>query len=313
MKQPAILILSDEADAYRRQLAELAAGGVEIAAFRDPGEAASAYAGQAVALGEPGPLAAALPSMPGVRWVQSTWAGVAPLLDAARAGLPVTGVKGVFGAQMAEFCLGYMLARELDIFERRERQRAREWYAVDTGRLAGKTLGVMGTGSIGAHIAASAAALGMRVVGFSRGGAPREPFEQVYPGTRLHEFLGGLDYLVAALPDTPDTDGLLDAAALAALPAQCWFINVGRGTLVDEPALAVALRDGRLAGAVLDVFRQEPLPPEHPFWDTPNLLLTAHIAAKSYPEDIARIFLDNYARFVAGDPLRYRVDPERGY
>ena len=313
MKQPAILVLSEVADAYCKQLAELAAGGVEITVVRDATEAGSRYAGQTVALGEPGPIAEALPAMPGVRWVQSTWAGVAPLLEAASDGLAVTGVKGVFGAQMSEYCLGYMLANELDIFERRERQRAREWYAVDTGRLAGRTLGVMGTGSIGVHIAASAAALGMRVVGFSRGGEPREPFVRVFAGGRLHEFLGGLDYLVAALPDTPETDRLLDAAALAALPAHAWFINVGRGNLVDETALAAALHAGNLAGAVLDVFRQEPLPPEHPFWDTPNLLLTAHIAAKSYPEDIARIFLDNYARFVAGEPLRYRVEPERGY
>lgn len=310
---PAILVISRDADAYAHALDDLRRAGAAIDAHPGAAQARAAYAGQEVVLGEPDCVAEALPQLPAVRWVQSTWAGVTPLLPAARQGIAVTGVRDVFGPQMAEYCLGYMLAHTLGLVERLERQRAREWFEQDTGMLRGRTLGVMGTGSIGAYIAARAADLGMRVIGYSRGGAPREPFTRVYPAAALGEFLAGLDFLVAVLPATPATDRLLDRAALARLPARAVFINVGRGNVVDEDALAEALERGELAGAVLDVFHTEPLPPDHRFWSTPRLLLTGHVAARSYPEDIAAIFLDNYARYTGGHPLRYRVDPERGY
>jgi len=129
----------------------------------------------------------------------------------------------------------------------------------------------------------------------------------------LHEFLQSLDYLVSVLPHTDETDGLLDAGAFAVMPGHCCFINVGRGNLVDEEALVAALTDGELGGAVLDVFNQEPLPEDSPLWDTPGLSITAHVAAHSWPADIAAIFIDNYHRFVAGGNLQYLVDFERGY
>jgi len=303
-----VLIVSEECDAYTRLLADL-----PVAAVCDAAAAAEAYAGQEVVLGEPDLVAPALPAMRGVRWVQSTWAGVKPLLDAARGGLIVTGVKEVFGPQMADYAIGYMLALELDVLGRHERQRARQWDTRDTGGLEGKSLGVMGTGSIGAHIARKAVCLGMRVTGYSRAGRAVEPFAAVYPGPDLQAFLAGLDFLVAALPDTPETTDLLDASAFEAMPDHCCLINVGRGNVVDEAALSSALGKGQLGAAVLDVFKQEPLPADHPFWSAPNLLLTAHVAARSYPEDIAGIFRANYRRYLVGAPLEYVVDPARGY
>lgn len=308
MELPRILIISPEHEAYARLLAE------HPVTVLPGGEGVDqAYKGEPVVLGEPDLVAAALPDMPGVRWVQSTWAGVELLMDAARNGIVVTGVKDVFGPQMAEYAIGYMLARELDIFGRFVLQHAREWKDYDTGGLQGKTLGVMGTGSIGACIARRAAGFGMRILGFNRSGKPEEGFEEVFGAHGLHEFLARADYLVSVLPDTPATTHLLDSAAFRAMPAHSYLINVGRGNVVDETALTEALNSGQLAGAVLDVFQQEPLPEDHPFWNTSNLLITAHVAARSYPEDIARIFEENYRRFSAGKSLQYVIDPELGY
>ncbi len=308
MSEPQILIISKECAAYAALLADL-----PVTPVADVEEARRAYAGQRVVLGEPDLVAAALPAMQAVRWVQSTWAGVRPLLDAAGAGLVVTGVKGVFGPQMAEYAIAYMLAREIDVLGRYASQQARAWDTRDTGRLAGRTLGVMGTGSIGAHIAARAGELGMRVHGFSRSGRPASAFQAVYGAERLPAFLAGLDYLVATLPDTPETDGLLGAEAFRTVPDHCCLINIGRGNVIDEAALVEALREGSLGAAVLDVFQQEPLPAGHPFWDAPNLLLTAHVAARSYPEDIAGIFRANYQRYLRGESLNDVVDAARGY
>jgi len=313
MSDPTILIVSDSADAYETVLRAGLGESVEITVCHDVDEARSAYRDQPVVLGEPHSVATVAGAWPELRWVQSTWAGITPLLPLARSGVAVTGVKEVFGPQMAEFVLGYLLARELKLLERVARQQAREWWMEDNERLAGRTLGVLGTGSIGAHIAGVAAALGVRALGCSRSGAPVAPFERVWPVDGLHEFLSGLDYLVSVLPDTPDTDGLLSREALAQLPAHALLINVGRGTVLDEDALADALEAGALGGAVLDVFRQEPLPAAHRFWTTPNLLITAHIAARSYARDIGALFLDNYRRFAVDQPLRHLVDPVRGY
>jgi phosphoglycerate dehydrogenase-like enzyme len=214
---------------------------------------------------------------------------------------------------MAEYVLGYMLANELKVFERLGRQASRSWWDESSGTLKGKALGIMGTGSIGRHIAGMAQPFGMHIIGFSRSGASVEGFERVFAGNQLEDFLAGLDYLVCVLPDTPGTRQLLGASAFRAMKKICYLINVGRGALIDEGALAGALVEGELSGAVLDVFQTEPLPKESPLWNAPGLIVTAHVAANSWPEDIARIFRENYRRYVAGEPLKYRIDFEKGY
>ena len=310
---PSILIVSDQAPAYAEALSALVAEGVTITLAMDATEAVAVGAEAPVVLGEPHHLAEALPGLSAVRWIQSTWAGVTPLLPVLGPDIQLTGVKGVFGQQMAEYCLGHMLAFELGILERAAAQADRHWDESATGNLAGKRLGVMGTGSIGAAVARAAAGLGLRVTGYNRSGKPVTPFEAVSGADQLGDFLAGLDYLVTVLPDTPDTRNLLDAGALARLPPHAVLINVGRGTVVEDAALVAALQDGQLKGAVLDVFREEPLPRDHAFWDTPGLRITGHVAAHSYPADIAALFIDNYRRYVAGEPLAHRVDPARGY
>lgn len=312
-KPTSVLIISRDAQDYFAQLSGDFGHEIDwhVAEHLDaiPEEALAA----SVALGEPDLLARVAGRLPALRWTQSTWAGVTPLLDLAASGIAVTGVKDVFGAQMSEYAMAYMLDHALQLPERRQAQAKHEWLPSPTGTLLGKTLGVMGTGSIGTAVARQAATLGMKVVGFNRSGQKNDAFERVFQPASLDEFLGELDYLIGVLPDTPDTDGLLDERALRVLPAGALLINVGRGTLLVEEDLHRVLTSGHLAGAVLDVFRSEPLPAEHSFWSTPRLTITAHVAAQSWPTEIAALFRENLIRYLDKQPLNHQLDPGRGY
>ncbi len=307
-----VLIVEAEAREYAR-LIKAAEPSIPVTTCRDADEALAAYADQSILFGDPASIANVLPDMPTVKWVQSTWAGVTPLLDTYRRDYLLTGIKGVFGPQMSEFVIGYMMTNELKIIERLAAQRDRKWLQKASGTLLGKRIGIMGTGSIGQAIARRAQDNGMTVSGVSRTGASNPDFESVYKVGDLAEFLRGLDYLVSVLPQTSETDMLLDQSALAQLPAQAYFINVGRSNVVDDEALVSALANGGLAGAVLDVFDVEPVAQDSALWDTPNLLITGHIAAISHPDLIAPIFLENYKRFVSGQPLQNVISFDNGY
>ena len=313
MQNPAVLILTPDAQEYLPLLEGLAGGGGALSTAETAGDALEMYSGQSVILGQPDLVAEVLGDMPGVRWVQSSWAGVNPLLNLDRSDYLLTGVKDTFGPQMAEYVLAYLLANELKVFERLGRQANRSWWDESSGTLKGKTLGIMGTGSIGRYIARMAQPFGMRITGFSRSGASAKGFERVFAGNQLDDFLAEPDYLVCVLPDTPGTRHLLDSNAFRVMKNGCYLVNVGRGVLIDEEALAQALIEGELAGAVLDVFQTEPLPKESSLWNAPGLIVTGHVAAKSWPEDIARIFGENYRRYIEGEPLKYQIDFEKGY
>jgi phosphoglycerate dehydrogenase-like enzyme len=266
-----------------------------------------------LAFGDPGLLKDVVAHLPNLRWMQSTWAGVEPLLDPA---LPrdyiLTNARGVFGPLMSEYVIGYLLLHERHMLEHLESQRQGRWNNLLTGSLRGKTIGLLGVGSIGAHMAGTAKHFGMNVRGYTRASEDC-PDVDTYFHADLPAFAAGLDYLVVILPNTRETRRLVNASVLAALPPHALFFNMGRGSAVDESALAAALAGGRLRGAVLDVFQQEPLPPDHVFWRTPNLLITSHTSAPSFPKDIAALFIENYRRYVSGEPLNHRVDFTRGY
>jgi phosphoglycerate dehydrogenase-like enzyme len=312
-EENAILVVARDARDYAPHLAPLTEAGVAIDFAESAESARDRWRGQAVLLGEPDLVATVLDDLPGVRWVQSTWAGVTPLIEHPRRDYRLTGVKGVFGPQMAEYVLGYLLATRLRLLERLGRQSMRDWWPEPSGTLAGRTLGLLGTGSIAAEIARRARVFDLAVIGLNRSGGSREGFDRVWPRGDLNGFLAQADFLVSVLPDTPATRSLLDADAIAAMRSGAWFVNVGRGTVVDEAALAAALNAGHLGGAVLDVFRSEPLPADSPLWHADNTFVTAHVAARSWPRDIAAVFRDNYRRYVAGKTLRYPVDFDRGY
>jgi len=310
---PSVLIIGDDAGDYAALVETADDLSISIAVCPNASDAASVYSDQTILFGNPDSIARVLPDMPTVEWVQSTWAGVTPLLEIGRRDYLLTGIKGVFGPQMSEFVIGYMLASELKVIERLAAQRDRQWFKKASGTLLGKKIGVMGTGSIGQAIARRAKDNGMTVTGLSRTGESNPDFENVFKVEDLHKFLHDLDYLVSVLPHTTETDQLLDQSALAQLPAHAYFINVGRANVVDDEALLSALASDQLRGAVLDVFDVEPVPAESRLWDAPNLLITGHIAAISHPALIAPIFLENYRRFVSGQSLQNVISFDNGY
>ena len=257
-----------------------------------------------------------LDRMPKLRWIQSSWAGVTPLIEALRRSprqLVLTNIRGIFGPLMAEYVFAYLLAHARQLETHRLAQLQRQWRPQRGGSLQGKTFGLLGLGSIGAHLAATARQFGMPVVGCSRSLPESGLVDRHYLPERLATMVAEVDYLICTLPSTEQSRNLIDAELLRQFNPKALLINAGRGDLIDDAALVEALENGWLAGAVLDVFRQEPLAADHPFWTTPNLIITSHTAAPSYPDDIARVFSDNVQRFVAGQPLQYRVDIDRGY
>ncbi|MDO8755063.1 MAG: D-2-hydroxyacid dehydrogenase [Anaerolineales bacterium] len=285
-----------------------------------------------IVFGEPNLIKDALASLPALSWAQANWAGVEPLLDPAVRRdytLRVTNARGVFGGLMSEYVFGYLLAHERKIIQRAQAQQSKQWDSSTTGTLRGKIIGLLGVGSIGAEVARTAKFFGMTVRGYTRVSETSTHVDRYFhpletnsllsstqvqeQAPALQSFANGLDYLVSILPNTKETRKIINAGLLNALPSHALFINVGRGQAVDESALIEALNQNKIAGAVLDVFEQEPLPKDHPFWSTPNLLMTFHTSAPSLPEDIAKLFIENYLLFNAGKPLKYQVDFERGY
>jgi phosphoglycerate dehydrogenase-like enzyme len=301
-----LLILAQDEDKYRALIKEARLSNLEFAT--QPASDVD------IVLGEPSRIKAALASLPALSWAQSIWAGIEPLVDpAARRDYILTNARGVFGGLMSEYVIGYLLAHERKILKRLEDQKNKIWDESDTGTLVGKTIGLLGVGSIGGEVARTAKFFGMNVRGYTRGSEASKHVDVYYHGADLPTFAKGLDYLINILPNTLDTRKVVNADLLNALPAHALFVNVGRGATVDESALIEALNQNKIAGAVLDVFEKEPLPKDHPFWRTPNLLMTFHTAAPSLPEDITKLFIENYKLFNEGKPLKFQVDFERGY
>ena len=312
-----LLILSRFARDYHALVEAAHLPELTVDATSEPAEAAARAAEFDLAFGEPSLLRHVLPSMTALRWLQATWAGVEPLLDPAlRRDYILTNARGVFGEQMSEYVFAYALAHERKIFEKQASQIAGRWDPEPPTRLRGKQLGLLGVGTIGAALARTAKHFGMRVKGYTRASEDSADVDEYFHGPLADvgaSFASELDYLVSVMPDTANTRHLVGAALLRALPPRCVFINPGRGGVVDEHALAAALQDGRLAGAVLDVFHTEPLPSDHVFWRMPNVRITSHTAALSAPPDIAPLFVDNYRRLLRGETLQHQVDFARGY
>jgi phosphoglycerate dehydrogenase-like enzyme len=309
-----LLILSRHAPDYRRRVEDARLPNLEIVSATDVASLPESAAACDLVFGEPSLIARALPALPAVQWVQATWAGVEPLLDPAlRRDYVLTNARGVFGALMSEYVFTYMLAHERRLIEKYEEQRSGRWDPRPPGSLREKRIGLLGVGTIGAALARTARHFGMHVSGYTRASEACEDVDVYFHGDDCAAFAADLDYLVAIVPNTVATRRLVDAEFLAALPRRAVFVNPGRGSVVDEAALAAALSGGRLAAAVLDVFETEPLPADHVLWRTPNVLITSHTAALSAPRDIAPLFIDNYRRLVAGEPLRHRVSFELGY
>jgi len=182
-----------------------------------------------------------------------------------------------------------------------------------SGTLAGKTIGILGVGSIGAHVAQTAQHFGMTVWGYTHSSQNSTAVDRYFHTGDLLDLVAGVDFLVNILPHTANNQQILNQAVFSAMAEHALFVNVGRGTAVDEDALVAALQNGQIAGAVLDVFATEPLPQDHPLWQTPNTIITSHTAAMSFPPLVMSIFTENYNRLINNEPLNYVVDFAKGY
>jgi len=260
-----------------------------------------------------------------LRWIHSTSAGVTGMLfpELVASDVTVTNGRGLHAEAMAEHALAMMLAFARKLHHARDWQRAHEWAQSRTweeapavGSLSGATLGLVGLGAIGSAIAVRAKALGMRVLAVRRHPArDPAPADEQWPASRLRELLPKVDWLVLAAPHTGETAGLIGREELALLHRGARLMNLGRGALVDEAALVEALREGRLAGAALDVFAEEPLPEANPLWDLPEVIVTPHTSGLGPRlwERAMEQFTANLRRFVAGEPLENVVDKRAGY
>ncbi len=311
--RPVLLYHPKDAQAYA-QLVRAPKGAIRLEVCATP-EAAASHIREAEILYAWKFPAELLARASRLRWIQAMGAGVERfLVPELPARVTVTRATGMFGAWMAEYALGWCawVTQRMETFRRAQRER--RWEPFDPEPLHGRTLAVIGLGDIGRAIGRAGAGLGMRVIGVSRSGRRVGGVEAVYRPAGLRRALGQADFAVIVLPLTEDTRGLIGEAELQAMKPSAWLLNIGRGPAIGEPALLRALREGWIAGAVLDVFDAEPLPPEHPLWAMPNVVITPHVAGPSVPAEIAPVFNDNLRRYLAGRRLRFVVDRRRrGY
>ena len=226
----------------------------------------------------------------------------------------LTTASGVHARPLAEFVVMALLMHYKGALRILRDQQRRHWELYAGTDLEGRTLAIVGLGRSGTGIARTCRALGMTVIGMNVTPA-HDAVDRYYEPGRLHEMLPQAEVLVLSVPHTPQTEKMIGAKELALLPPGAYFINVARGAVVDEAALIDALRSGRLGGAALDVFAEEPLPPSSPLWEMPNVLISPHSASTSDRENarIVDLFCDNLRRFLRGAPLRNVLDVERMY
>ena len=284
---------------------------LKVVAGDDPLQLIDAASECSIWLGQPDLVAQMLRQGVHPVWVQSTWAGITPLLAAD---LPkdysLTRAVGIFGQVMSEYLLTYMLDHERQFLGRLASQVGSQWDSRTPGGLRGRQVVIVGTGEIGQAVAHTLSGFGMDLTGVAKNPRSLVPFNRMGSLDDLGRLVETADYLINLLPDTPDTHDIYDRALFARLKPTALFINAGRGVAVVDADLVAALENNQLAGAVIDVCREEPLPANHLFWHTPRLLLTGHTAAPTLPGAMVELFRDNLARFWAGTAMRGEVDFE---
>ena len=255
---------------------------------------------------------------PGLKWIHIIGAGVEHLapMDWLPDGVQLTNNKGVHAAKGGEFGLMSILMLHNAMPAIVCNQRSALYDSIYSTPIAGKTLVLIGVGSIGKSVAAHAKAIGIEVVGVSRHGRPVDQVDQMVSVDQLDQVLPRADFVFIVTPLTDETRNLLDRRRLDLLKPGAGLINIGRAAVVDYQALVEKLEDGSISGAILDVFDQEPLPSDSPYWSVPNLIVTPHVSAddgRAYVAMTLSVFFDNMKRYLAGEPLHNRVNPDLGY
>lgn len=253
-----------------------------------------------------------------LRWVHVAGAGVDAVLFPAlvESEVVLTNSRGIFDRSIAEYVLGVMLLFAKDFHRTFDLQRRREWLHRETEMLAGRRLLVVGAGPIGRTIARLARCAGMEADAVARTArSSDEDFGRVYASGELDEALSEADYVVVAAPLTAQTEGMFGSRQFGLMKRGARFINVGRGPIVEEAALLEALRGGEISGAALDVFREEPLPEDHPFWEMSQVIVSPHMSGDfvGWLEALGGLFVENFRRWRRGEELINVVDKEKGY
>ena len=256
---------------------------------------------------------------PGLRWIQLPMAGVDWLQGSdlwGQGDIVITSAAGINAPPVAEYVIAMMLALAKDMRRLIHSQAAHDWDRYEMGQLDGKTLGLVGYGYIAQGVAARARGFGMRVLATRRRRSAEEPDGvEMLSVDQLPLLLASSDFVVLGVPATAQTKALIGRKELEAMRPSAFLINIARGDVVDEPALIEALAAGRIAGAALDVFQQEPLPTESPLWDMRNVIVTGHLGGlfEAYDEAVVDLFVENLHRYVDGRPLINEVDRRAGY
>ena len=303
MPDPLVLILDSESAFYASELAARVPGAryvgvTDLAAALPLASEARVLVGLAPFLKDP-----LLKAAPHLEWVQALTTGVDNLLaNPAMQGIALTNCGGIHGPQMSELAILAMLALGRRFPAMLDNQRNARWERHKQPLLQGKTLCIVGLGAIAQVLAGVAAPFGMRLIGVSDGRAEVPGFARVFRRADLAAALAEADFTVVLVPYSPETHHLIDAEALAAMKPSAYLINLARGGCVDEAALLSALREGRIAGAALDVFSTEPLPPGSPFWSAPNTIVTPHVGGYSttYHEQALPVVVRNMERWLQG-------------
>jgi phosphoglycerate dehydrogenase-like enzyme len=309
-----LLILSVDAAKYHTLIKAADLPQLDIRSARDVASAKEVIADCNIIIGDPPLLVEVISSAEKLEWLQSSWAGVDQLCrPGLRRDYVLTGVKGIFGPLISEYVMTYLFALERRVFAMRSNQLEKRWKPFSYRPSREITLGIIGLGSIGRHLARTARLFGIRVTGLNRTGKPCDDVENVYTRDDLSVFLEAPDYVVLTLPDTRQTRHFINADVLKMMKPSTVLMNVGRGSTINEVDLVDALRDGVIGGAVLDVFESEPLAGDNPLWQLPNAYVTPHNAATSFPEDVVEIFIENYHLFLQQETLLHVVDFDLGY
>jgi phosphoglycerate dehydrogenase-like enzyme len=323
-----LLVIGDPAAGYLKPLAALPPE-TRIIVSRDRARLREAAPEADVILNgdflDPTLLTETFPYATRVRWVHALMAGVDKVLspEIVASNVPMTNGRGLFRRALAEWTVGAMVYFAYDFRRLMRNQEAGRWESFDHPTLFGRTLGIVGYGSIGQAIAKRARAFGMRIVILRRSQSAADPLvDQAYTPDQLNAMLAECDYVAVTTPLTAETRGMIGAAQIAAMKPSAVLINVGRGAVIDEAALIAALEAGpegpksaKVRGAALDVFTTEPLPAGHPFYAMENVLLSPHTADRS-PESrsgAVQFFIENLERFSKGEPLKNVVDKHAGY
>jgi len=318
MNKPLFLLWTDGAEAYRKAIT--AAGldqRIRLEELPRNTTPSTAQLQEAEAMLTWGPPAGTLAQMPKLRWAQALTAGVEHWLARTdlSPSLTLTCARGTHRVQMPENLLGALFHITKPYAAIVGDNAASTWTRRVSSTLAGQTLGILGLGAIGQELARKAAALEMRVIGTRRATGALAHVERVYTPEETDEVLAQSDFVVLLLPATPETENIINAARLARMKKTAWLLNFGRGALIDDAALVAAAKSGTIAGAILDVFRQEPLPKDDPFWSTENILVLPHIGGLHPARDsmVAALLVENLRRFLDGAPLKEVVDRKAGY